>query len=495
MKVSVKKSVLSGEIRCPASKSYTHRAIAISSLTGGKSQLNNILISRDTIATLKCCIMLGAEVEIKSKSGMFGDYSDKLLSISQLDSIKDIISKRATSTNHDNNFDLEVRGKEGAVGFNTPDDVLPADNSGTTIRLLTSMCSLVTNGYSVLSGDESLRKRPMKDLLRALSQLGVTCFSTNSNDFPPIVVKGGGMQGGLAQISGKISSQFLSSLLLSGVFSRKGITLEILGQQVSRPYIDSTLHIMNRYGIKIRNEMPSNDYPGIKYAEVRDEYGMDANHLNVTSRYYIDKQMQYSPTDFVVPGDFSTAALLFSAAFMTESLINISSLDFKTPQGDMKIIDILNEMGGKIVLDQDRGIAKVDGNSKLNGGSFDLRKTPDLLPVVAILSLKANGTTKITGITHARYKETDRVANIASELTKFGAHVVERKDSIDIDPPKQIQNACVHSFNDHRLFMAFAIAGLSTAHTEVDGADSVDVSYPRFVRDIKKIGAQVEYID
>jgi len=152
-------------------------------------------------------------------------------------------------------------------------------------------------------------------------------------------------------------------------------------------------------------------------------------------------------------------------------------------------------MGGKIVIDEDRGTAKVDGSSKLNGGTFDLRKTPDLLPVVAILSLKANGTTKITGITHARYKETDRVSNIAKELTKFGANVVERDDSIDIEPPKQIQNARVHSYNDHRLFMAFAIAGLATAHTEVDGADSVDVSYPKFVSDIAKIGGRIEYID
>jgi 3-phosphoshikimate 1-carboxyvinyltransferase len=493
MKVSVKKSFLSGEVRCPASKSYTHRAIAISSLSDGKSQLNNILIARDTIATLKCCMMLGAEVKIKIKSGMFSDYSDKLLDISQIDHIKDIVNNRPNSASYDDIFSLDIRGKEGSIGFNVPDDVLPADNSGTTIRLLTSMCSLVKEGYSILSGDRSLRKRPMKDLLNALSQLGVTCFSTNTNDFPPIVVKGGGIQGGLAQVSGKISSQFLSSLLLSGVFSKKGITLEILGNQVSKPYIDSTLYIMNRYGIKIRNEMSSNDYQGIRYTEM--DANLGANNSNVTARYSIDKEMHYEPTDFVIPGDFSTAALLFSAAFLTESMIKVTHLDFKTPQGDMQIIDILNEMGGKIVLNEDRGTAKVDGSSKLNGGTFDLRKTPDLLPVVAVLSLKAKGITKITGISHARYKETDRVANIAKELTKFGAQVIERNDSIDIEPPKQIRNAQVQSYNDHRLFMAFAIAGLSTEHTQVDGADSVDVSYPKFVSDISKIGGRIQYID
>lgn len=494
MKVRIKKSSLSGEVRCPASKSYTHRAIAISSLTGGKSRLSNILISRDTIATLKSCIMLGSEVEIKCKGGLLDDHSEKTLGISQLDAIKDLLHNKANlNANYDGTVDLEVRGKEVSGGLNVPNDVLQADNSGTTIRLLTSMCALVTNGYSVLSGDESLRKRPMKDLLKALSQLGVTCFSTNSNDFPPIIVKGGGIAGGRAQLSGKISSQFLSSLLLSGVFSKEGITLEILGQQVSKPYVESTLHIMNRYGIKLRSEISSNDNPGIKYTKL--ETGPGGSDTKVTARYDIDKQMQYRPTDFVVPGDFSTAALLFSAAFLSESLISVSCLDFKTPQGDMQIIDIIKEMGGKIILDEVRGTARVDGGSKLNGGTFDLRKTPDLLPVVAVLSLKSNGITKITGITHARYKETDRVANIATELTKFGARVVEQNDSIEIEPPKQIQNASVQSYNDHRLFMAFAIAGLSTSHTEVDGADSVDVSYPKFVSDIARIGGRIEYIN
>lgn len=493
MKIKVSKSSLSGEIICPASKSYTHRAIAISSLCSGRSKIKNILFSRDTIATLKCCIMLGTKVSIANKDDLFKNFSDKTLNISDIDALSVIPRNSDRRTNVHNEIEFIVEGIGGNSGFNTPADVLPADNSGTTIRLLTSMCSLVTQGYSVLSGDDSLRKRPMGDLINALSQLGVNCFSTNPNYLPPIIVKGGGIRGGIAKISGKISSQFLSSLLLSGVFSKQGIILEVLGPQVSKPYIDSTLHIMRQFGIKIQNEAESSLVPGILHQEIQAEN--DNPELQVSAKYSIHKDLAYKPTIFRIPGDFSTAALLFSSAFLTESALTIRNLDFNTPQGDMQIIDIIKEMGGKIDEDAASGVAKIEGASELEGRLFDLNKTPDLLPVIAVLSLKAKGNTTITGISHARYKETDRVSNIASQLIKFGAQVVEHPDSIEIKPPIQIKDASIQSFNDHRLSMAFAIAGLATNSSVIDGAGSVDVSYPGFVSDMRNVGARMEYIE
>ena len=209
MKVNVKKSNISGVIQCPSSKSYSHRAIVISSLARGESLIKNVLLSRDTKATINCCRMLGVDLELS--------FSDKFKK---------------------NSDDVTVRSKGGRGGFLTPNDVMPADNSGTTIRLLTSACALVPQGYSILTGDDSLRKRPMGDLIKSLNQLGVNCFSTNSNYLPPVVVKGGGIEGGITQISGQTSSQFISSLLLSGIFSKKGITIQVLGNQVSRPYIE-----------------------------------------------------------------------------------------------------------------------------------------------------------------------------------------------------------------------------------------------------------------
>jgi 3-phosphoshikimate 1-carboxyvinyltransferase len=149
--------------------------------------------------------------------------------------------------------DLIVESDGGRSGFKTPDDVLNADNSGTTIRIATSMCSLVNDGYSILTGDKSLRRRPMGDLIKALNQLGINCFSTNHNYFPPVVVKGGGIKGGTTKISGEISSQFISSILLSGIYSQSPITIQVLGNQVSKPYIDSTIFMMKKFGVEVEN--------------------------------------------------------------------------------------------------------------------------------------------------------------------------------------------------------------------------------------------------
>ncbi|VFJ12441.1 3-phosphoshikimate 1-carboxyvinyltransferase [Candidatus Nitrosocosmicus franklandus] len=463
MKIKVKKSSLEGEIQCPPSKSYTHRALVISSLAAGKSNLNNILISRDTNATINCCRMLGVN----------------------------IVGKRDDVLSH-NLKNVTVTSEGGSCGFITPNDVLQSDNSGTTIRLLTSVCALVSDGYSVLTGDDSLRRRPMGDLIKALNQLGVTCFSTNSNYFPPVIVKGGGIEGGITQISGQISSQFISSLLLSSIFSKKGTTIQVLGNQVSKPYIESTIHIMKYFGVDIINEI--NYSISENFAEAITEMESPKIANVVTEEYIVPPNLVYKAKDFDVPGDFSTASLLMAAAILTKGNLTIKGLNFDMPQGDMAIIDILRKMGCQVTIDRLRGSLNVEGNSKLQGGIFDLRKTPDLLPVLAILSLVAKGETHIHGISHARYKETDRVANIASQLRRFGAYIVEKEDSIIIKPPQQIRGASIESFKDHRLFMAFTIAGLATENSSVDGAESVDVSYPQFVSDLKRVGADIQTV-
>ena len=171
--------------------------------------------------------------------------------------------------------------------------------------------------------------------------------------------------------------------------------------------------------------------------------------------------------------------------------MTIDNLDFSLPQGDSNIIYILKEMGADIIEDKNSGTIKISGTKLLDGGDFDLKDTPDLLPVVSILSLKCRNSIRITGISHARYKETDRVANIATQLVKFGAEIKEDFDSIIIYPPKKIKNASINSFDDHRLFMAFSIASLATEESTICGAESVDVSYPHFVSDLKKLGARV----
>jgi 3-phosphoshikimate 1-carboxyvinyltransferase len=484
VKITIKNSQICGKISCPPSKSYSHRAIVISALSNGVSNLENVLFSRDTIATINCCKMLGIAIETNFLNRTYNSNS------------RDDLSLNSTGN-------LKISSDGGRSGFETPEDILNAENSGTTIRLLTTVCSLVNNGFTILTGDKSLRKRPMSDLINSLNQLGVGCYSSKINNTPPIIVKGGGIKGGEVQINGRISSQFISSLLLSCIYAKTKVTVNVLGNQVSKPYILSTISIMKKFGIEIKTgsitsinkELSNSSFPTNTFSSGHSPTFDTTNVHNqnnfVTEFYEVPNGKDYSATNFRVPGDFSTAALLLSSAILTDGELILSSLDFSLPQGDANIINILKKMGADIIENENTGTVKVTGNRLLEGGEFDLNDTPDLLPVVSILSLKCKNAVKINGISHARYKETDRVANIASQLVKFGAKIKEDFDSISIVPPKRIKNASINSFDDHRLFMAFFIAGLATEESDIEGSESVDVSYPYFIRDMKKLGARV----
>lgn len=423
-KIIVSRSSLNGNVICPPSKSYTHRAIFISSLANGSSQIINPLMSRDTIATINACRAFGVKIR----------RADQGLIVSGNGSLK------------------------------VPDDVINVENSGTTMRFVTAISALLKNGYVIITGDDSIRKRPMGPLLSALKQLGVNSFSASGNDRAPIIVQGGGIKGNHISIDGSISSQFISGILIAGVCAESGISLEVMGKQVSRSYIESTLNVMAKFGAKVENSK---------------------NYENYNIIYN-----KYTPTTFTIPGDFSTAALLLSAGTLVGGEVTVTNLDFSLPQGDSKILEILKKFGTVISINKNKGTVKTVGTRDLDGGEFDLSDTPDLLPVVAILSLKSRNPVRIFGVSHTRYKETDRLRIIATELRKFGVKTKMRPDEITIVSPKKLKNAHIDSHNDHRLFMSFAIASMMTEKSIVDGLQSVDVSYPSFVQDMKKIGAK-----
>lgn len=426
--VEVRRSTISGKVRCPSSKSYTHRALAIASLADGQSTIKNPLLGRDTLATLACCRALGAEIESK------GDGKELL-----------------------------VRGRHS---FNPPENVLNAENSGTTIRIMTAMAGLVTKGFTVLTGDESLRKRPMQPILDALGPLGVQAYSTKMDGTPPLIVRGGGIRGGTTTIDGSVSSQFISGLLIAGIYASSDILLRIKGDLVSKPYVGATIAAMGHFGVQV-------DY---------DEESM---------LEYRIKNAEYRPAKFDVPSDFSTAALILAAGVLAGGKLTVGGLDFSLPQGDSEIIKILARMGCTVKADSAKGEVTVEGAESLEGGEFNLADTPDLLPVMSILALRAKTPVTITGVAHARVKETDRVANIAREIAKLGAEVKEFYEGLTITPPKKIKNASLEAYNDHRLFMAFTIAAMTTERSVVEGAESADVSYPDFIANMKGLGAHL----
>lgn len=423
--ILVRKSKVSGSVRCPSSKSYIHRAIAIASLAERQSTITNALLARDTLSTLAGCQALGAEIKHEGTT-------------------------------------VKVKGMHA---FDPPENVINAENSGTTIRVMTAMSGLVRTGHTVLTGDESLRKRPMQPILDALTELGVEAYSTKGNGTPPLVVRGGGIKGGTTVVDGSISSQFISGLLIAGIYADSEIVIRIKDSLVSKPYVNSTLATMKHFGVSI-------------------------DHSSDMREYQI-KGAKYRAAKFDVPGDFSTAALILAAGALVGENLKVKGLNFALPQGDSQIVDILKEMGCPIKVDRAKGEVVVERADELEGGDFKLGDMPDLLPVVSILALRANTPVTITGVAHARVKETDRVANIAQELVKFGAHIKEFQDGLKITAVKPLKNASLEAYNDHRLFMAFTIASMMTERSIVAGAESVDVSYPNFIQDMKDLGAKI----
>ena len=419
MNCKIEKSELEGKILCPSNKSYTHRAIMVASLAQGKSYIENVLYSSDTEATIQACNNFGAE--IKKSNGQ-----------------------------------LEVVGIQD---FKNNDISIDAQNSGTTIRIAAAIASL-SEGKTVLSGDESLVKRPMQPLLDALESIGATCSSREGK--PPISVKGV-VKGGEISIPGNISSQFITALMIIAPRTEKGITINIEGELVSKPYIDATIQVIEKFHGSVEKLVPY--------------------------RKFLLNPKTYDSTTLTVPTDYSSLALLLSAAILVGKNLVIEINKGDLPQGDERIIDFVKELGVDVVFNGNEISVKVPDN--LKGGKFDLKDTPDLLPPLAILSLRTEKPLELFNVKHARYKETDRIAILARELKKLGVKVQEKEDGLILERPQKAVGAELNSENDHRLFMAFCIAGMFVGDCKVTNPESIEVSYPNFISDVAKVGGKI----
>jgi 3-phosphoshikimate 1-carboxyvinyltransferase len=421
--ITVSEGRLEGTVRLPPSKSYTHRAVLMASLAEGESRVSNALFSRDTNATIAACEAMGAKLY------------------------------RSDST-------VKITGTLPMV----PDDVVNVENSGTTLRFMTSAFGAAPDGHVVLTGDSSIRRRPMQPLLDTLNQLGVEAWSTRKNGCAPVVVKSGGINGGDAVVRGDVSSQFVSSLIISAPMARHDTTISV-ADAVSRPYIDATLTLSKVFGMNVE----------------REGY----------TKFSVDSGQRYLRADFTVPADFSSASFIVAAVGLVGGRVVLQDLNPELPQGDSAILKIAREMGVKVSEGKDSVTVESDGG-KLKGGVFNLGDTPDLLPVVAALALRSEAPVEVVGTAHARFKETDRIAVLAGELSKVGVEVEERPDGMKISPNSQLRRALLDAHDDHRMFMAFSLASmLVPGGIPVVGAESLDVSYPTFLEDIRRLGAMV----
>ncbi|MBI4777227.1 MAG: 3-phosphoshikimate 1-carboxyvinyltransferase [Deltaproteobacteria bacterium] len=320
--------------------------------------------------------------------------------------------------------------------------------SGTAMRFLTAY-SVIAPGPTVLDGDSRLRERPMLPLLEALHGLGALAESTEGNGCPPIRVQGGRLEGGVTRVAGEVSSQYLSALLLVAPYAKAPVTLEIVPPLSSKPYVALTLGVMRLFGIEVLEEGPLT--------------------------YRIPLGSYYNQHVAVEP-DASSASYAFSAAAIAGGRVRVHGLSSDALQGDVGFVKVLEAMGCS-VTETENGF-EVQGPA-VRAVDVDMNSMPDLVPTLAVTAAMLSEPTYIRNVKHLRHKESDRIAAVTRELTKMGAFVEELEDGLVVRGGR-LHGASIDTYNDHRIAMAFAVAGLKVPDVRIRNPNCVSKSFPGF---------------
>jgi 3-phosphoshikimate 1-carboxyvinyltransferase len=330
-------------------------------------------------------------------------------------------------------------------------------NSGTTIRFLTALVTLGHGEYR-LDGIARMRERPIGDLADALNQLGGQVVCEGANNCPPVTVKAQGLSGGMATVRGDISSQFLSGLLMAAPCAANPVALCVAGTLVSIPYVTMTLRLMRSFGVVAKAETD--------YSEIE-----------------IPKVGHYQPCEFTIEPDASAASYFWAAAAVTGGEVTVTGLNRESLQGDMAFVECLVQMGCEVRYGENS--ITVEGKP-LRGIDVDMNAISDTVQTLAVVALFATGTTRIRNVGHIRHKETDRISAVVNELRKLGAEIVEHPDGLDIAPQK-LGPAAIETYNDHRMAMSFAIAGLVQPGIVIRNPDCTAKTYPRFFAELAEL--------
>jgi len=407
-------SNINAVVRLPGSKSITHRALIAAALADGKSLLKSFLTCEDTLFTLHALKEMGTDIAVDGE-------------------------------------DVSVSGTGGRFTGTADKQEIFLGNSGTSYRLLLSLAALAERGI-ILTGSQRMYERPVGDLVGALNRIGADISYIGREGYPPVAVKPSGLKGGRVDVPGNISSQYISSLLLAGPYTSKGIEVGITGHLVSRPYVDLTLDVMRSFGVEAENK--------------------DYQHV------IINPGRKYIPRVFTVEGDVSSASYFWGAAAITGGMIITENIHpIKTVQGDIAFLDILEQMGCSVGRSENN-VAVTGG--RLMGVETDMGAMPDVVPTLAAVALFAEGRTVIRNVRHLRYKESDRIRDTASELRRIGGKVEELEDGLIIYGGHRLSGADIEPHNDHRLAMSLAVAGVKIPGIRIKDEHCVDKSFPSF---------------
>ncbi len=411
----ISKSIINGEIAAPSSKSALQRLIAGAFLAKGQSTIHYKTLSDDARAALKLVSSLGAEVKI----------SDRLISISG--------------------------------GFNNSENNLLIGESGLGLRMFTPILALYKDKFKI-TGEGSLLKRPVDFIVDTLADFGVEIHSNNGK--LPLIVKGP-YKNTKVNVDGEFSSQLLTGLLMALPLAKSNSVLSVSNLK-SKPYIDLTIEILNKFGIEVSH----NNY----------------------KKFNISANQEFKPINVVAEGDWSGAAFLVVAAAIAGSVM-IKDIDLNSAQGDKAIVEVVEKAGAKVErLDNSLLISK----KELNAFEYDATDSPDLFPPLVALAVYCKGKSVIYGVNRLTHKESNRALTLKTEFEKIGAKITLDGDKMLVEGGK-ITGAHVSSHHDHRIAMALAVTGLQAdGEMIIEGSEAVGKSWPEFFEDLADIGAMVQ---
>ncbi|PKF79629.1 3-phosphoshikimate 1-carboxyvinyltransferase [Vibrio sp. vnigr-6D03] len=408
-------SLVSGEVNLPGSKSVSNRALLLAALASGKTRLTNLLDSDDIRHMLNALTKLGVSYQLS-----------------------------------DNNTVCEVEGLGSSFNVENAQELF-LGNAGTAMRPLAAALCLGSGEY-VLTGEPRMKERPIGHLVDALKTAGADIEYLENENYPPLKIKGTGLKGGTVKIDGSISSQFLTAFLMSAPLAEGDIKIDIIGELVSKPYIDITLHIMKQFGVDVIN----NDYQS----------------------FVVPSGQSYkAPGDFLVEGDASSASYFLAAAAIKGGEIKVTGIGRNSIQGDIQFADALEKMGAEIEWGDDYVVSR---RGELKAVDLDFNHIPDAAMTIATAALFAEGTTAIRNVYNWRVKETDRLSAMATELRKVGAEVEEGEDYITITPTPNLKHAAIDTYDDHRMAMCFSLVALSDTPVTINDPKCTSKTFPDY---------------
>jgi 3-phosphoshikimate 1-carboxyvinyltransferase len=413
---------INGVVNLPGSKSLSNRALLLAALAKGTTKIINLLESDDTRH------MLGALKQLGIKYALSEDKTECV-----------------------------IVGNGGAIHTNNTEELF-LGNAGTAMRPLCAALCLGT-GTFILTGEPRMKERPIGHLVDALRQTGAKITYQENDGYPPLQIEANGLDGGNVSIDGAISSQFLTALLMAAPMAKNDMTITIIGELVSKPYIDITLDIMKNFGVVVEH----NNY----------------------KTFVIKAGQTYKAIDtFMVEGDASSASYFLAAAAIKGGTVKVTGIGKKSIQGDVAFINVLEDMGATVEWgDTYVCVTK----NKLHAIDMDFNHIPDAAMTIATTALFVEGTTTLRNIYNWRVKETDRLFAMATELRKVGAEVEEGEDYLKITPPKQLKHAAIDTYDDHRIAMCFSLLALDDVSVTINEPECTAKTFPTYFEVLKTI--------